>query len=467
MRLQYQRVLPYISPVLRRTWPHRRAAVPAAPVPELTDAGPGPEWDPEPFEDSPPGGSRRFLTRRRVALMALAVVAVGLVVAYTQKDHYTDNAAELTRSLIGDENTARLEAWYFRIQDRIDRTKYSIFGGESDPFGSGGVLVSVIPAVERPPIVYYPIVDGAAALNSEQLRAQLAALNFATPKPMTLPEVRLLLDEPAEGEGVWTTAGLPRSSPSDILMAKTYVRPDSARPYASVAVLLIDARRVRLHFTGGTKDPGGDRGVPGPGRIPDEAYSRLLAAWNGGFQGAHGAFGAYGDGQTYRPLRDGYASLVVMKDGTLKMGAWGDDVTWSDDIESVRQNAILLVKDGEISSRVGEGNNTWGYVKVDSTEFITWRSAVGLTKDGDLLVAAGNSLSAESLAKALWAAGAHTAMQLDINNPYVLTSLFFPQPDGSLHAERFVEAMPDSPGRFLKTQERDFFWVTLDESRYR
>lgn len=460
-------MLPYISPVLRRTWPHRRAAVPAAPVPELAGAEPGPEGEPESFEQAPSDGSGRLLTRRRVALIVLAALAVGLAITYTQRDRYTDDAAELSRSLIGDENTARLEAWYFRIQDRIDRTKYSILGGESDPFGSGGVLVSVIPAIERQPIVYYPIAEGVAAVDSEALRAQLAALNFATPKPMTLPEVRLLLDGPAEGEGMWTTAGLPRSSPSDILMAKTYVRPDRARPYASVGVLLMDARRVRMHFTGGTKDPGGDRGVPGPGRIPGEAYSQLLVAWNGGFQGAHGAFGAYGDGQMYRPLRDGYASLVVMKDGTVKMGAWGDEVSWSDDIESVRQNAILLVKGGEISSRVGEGNDTWGYVKVDSSEFITWRSAVGLTKDGDILVAAGNSLSAEALARALWAAGAHTAMQLDINNPYVLTSLFFPQPDGALRAERFVEAMPDSPSRFLKTQERDFFWVTLDESRYR
>lgn len=200
--------------------------------------------------------------------------------------------------------------------------------------------------------------------------------------------------------------------------------------------------------------------------IPEWAYADLLVAWNGGFQGAHGAFGAYADGQTYRPLREGYASLVIMNDGSVTMGTWGDDLVWSDEIEAVRQNAVLLVKDGEISSRIGEGNDTWGYVKVDSTEFITWRSAVGLTEDGDLLVAAGASLSAESLAKALWAAGAETAMQLDINNPYVLTSLFFQQPDGSLEPERFLNHMADSPSRFLKRQERDFFWVTLDESSY-
>jgi hypothetical protein len=284
-------------------------------------------------------------------------VAGGLLLAagaaYSQKSRYTDDAAELSRSLIGDENTARLEAWYFRIEDRIDRTKYRLFGGDADPFARGGLEVSVLPATQRRPIVYYPIA-ASSGLISDGLREQLAALSFHAPKPMTLPQVRQLQGSLEEGEAVWTTAGLPRSSPTDVLMAKTFVRPDASRPYASVAILLLDARRVRLHFTGGTKDPGGDRGVAGPGLIPPEAYADLLVAWNGGFQGAHGSFGAYGDGRTYRPLRNGYASLVVMKDGTVKMGTWGEDVSWSDDIESVRQNAILLVRDGEVSKRVAE-----------------------------------------------------------------------------------------------------------------
>ena len=57
-------------------------------------------------------------------------------------------------------------------------------------------------------------------------------------------------------------------------------------------------------------------------------------------------------------------------------------------------------------------------------------------------------------------------MQLDINSPYVLTSLFFAQGDGSHEAVRFMDSMPDSPGRFLRAQERDFMYITLDEARY-
>jgi hypothetical protein len=233
-----------------------------------------------------------------------------------------------------------------------------------------------------------------------------------------------------------------------------------------VGVLLVDKRRVRLHVTGGTESPGGDRGVKGPGVIPPSDRGALLVAWNGGFRGPHGGYGMYADGRQYRPLRNGFASLVLTRDGSVRIGQWGRDVFWSDDIEAVRQNAVLLVDNCEVSRRTNEGNDTWGYVQVNSAEFITWRSAVGVTRDGDLLVAAGNSLSAATLAKALWAAGACYAMQLDINTPYVLTSVFFTQPDGSLKTAKFMESMIDNPGRFLTTQANDFMYLTLDETNY-
>ncbi|HEY6509937.1 MAG TPA: hypothetical protein VIY56_18065, partial [Vicinamibacterales bacterium] len=135
--------------------------------------------------------------------------------------------------------------------------------------------------------------------------------------------------------------------------------------------------------------------------------------------------------------------------------------------EACRQNVILLVDQGEVSKRTTEGNDTWGYVNVNSAEFITWRSALGVTKDGDLLIASGNSLSADTLARALHAAGAYYAMQLDINAPYIITSLFYQQPDGAVKAEKFMESMAPSAANFLSTRERDFFYLVLDDSRYK
>ncbi|MGD9934337.1 MAG: phosphodiester glycosidase family protein [Dehalococcoidia bacterium] len=393
--------------------------------------------------------------RRRWRRIAAGIAAAALVLAatgLTQKDHYTDDLAELSRRTIGDENTARLEGVYFRLQDRIDRAKYRVLGGEGAAFNEH-VTVQYVAREPRPVIV----IDRKAKPAPE--RPEL--IDFPPPpKLLEFPKVQKLREKPDPGEGEWTTAGLPGTTPERPLMAKTFVRPDPGRPYAVVGVLLVDASRVRLKMVGGTKDPGGDRGVAGPGAIPETDLTDVLVAWNGGFQGPHGGYGMTANGKEYRPLRNGLATIAVMDDGSLKMGEWGRTLTREPGMAGIRQNAALLVENCEVSSRTSEGNDTWGYVEVNSADFITWRSAIGLTKEGNLLVAAGNSLSAATLAKALWAAGACTAMQLDINTPYVLTSLFFKEQDGSLRAERFMPSMPDSPGRFLRTQERDFMYLT-------
>ena len=403
---------------------------------------------------------RPLITGRRIALGVVLVLVLLMGGAYSERHRFSAQGADLSRRLIGDENTARIESWYFVLQDRADKLKYRLFGGETNPFEAGEVVVQVVPRPEAP--VYR--INLARRADADVPLIRLPTL----PPYMTPPEARPL-DEGSleEGEGVWTAAGLPRSSPTDPLMLKTFITPDPSRPYASVAVLLIDSRRTKLHIMGGTEDPGGDRGVIGPGAIPQSDLANLLAAWNGGFKGPHGGFGMVADGLEYRPLRNGLATICVDAAGVITMGEYGNDITRGETTVACRQNAVLLVHNGEVSTRVHEGNDTWGYVQVDSSEFITWRSAVGLTADGNLIVAAGNSLSAATLAKALWAAGAHTAMQLDINSPYVLTGLYFAQADGSLTAEKFMASMPDTATRFFRTQPRDFMYVTFDETRYR
>ncbi len=414
-----------------------------------------------PPDETPSATGRRYfrVTKKRTALVVLLLCFAALGAIYTQKDKIAPQVADTSRRLIGDERTARIEGWSFKIQDRIDKTKYRLFGGSTNPFSDAEVTVQVVPRPQQQVYVYFV---GGVGVTTGPL---LAPLNGGR-LPMALPDTKPLRDDLQEGEGVWTTVGLPRSSPDDVLMAKTFIRPDKSRPYASVGVLLMDSRRIRLSVVGGTVDPGGDRGVKGPGVIPQSALPNLLLAWNGGFKGPHGGFGMVADGKEYRPLRNGLATIAVMKNGTIKMGEWGKDLQWDDNMVAVRQNAVLLVDHGEVSKRTSEGNDTWGYVEVNSADFITWRSAVGLTKEGNLLYAAGNSLSAKTLAEALWAAGAVTAMQLDINAPYVLLGTYFQQPDGAVKSTKFMDGMSDSPSRFLKAQERDFMYVTFDDPLY-
>ncbi len=409
-------------------------------------------------------GLRALYSRHR--RLAAAVLAMPLLLAgafFVGVRVYPEQASATSRRLIGNEATLKVEGAFFSVQDAYGQLKFRAFGGSGSPFEGEGE--QAVLATSRAP----------ASADDAGLDEELTPLPAPTPPkpaPMPLPEVRQLRSELAAGEGVWTAAGLPRSTPEDMLMARTFVRPDPARD-AAVGVLLLDKRRIRLHIVGGTKDPGGDRGVKGPGVIPEADRANLLVAWNGGFQGPHGNNSMFGVDYRglptlYRPLRDGLASVVVGSDGTVRIGQWGRDIGMAPDTVAVRQNVVLLVENCQVSKRTGEGNSTWGYVSAtDTAAFITSRSAIGLTANGDLLVASGTNLSAATLARSMWAAGACWAMQLDINVAWVVTSLFFPQENGTLKAEKFMpKAMTPDPAKFLKTQERDFMYVTLDETNY-
>ena len=413
------------------------------------------ETAPEPSPDS----HHHRLTWKRGILAALVVLFLAAGGAYSQKDKITPKAADASRKLIGDERTARIEGWFFNLEDHTNKLKYRLLGGEEDPFAVKEVQIQFVPRPEAKEVTYF--------VGTSRPFGQTLTAEALGPLPLSPPKTTLVLSDAQPGEGVWTPQGLPRSTPADTLMTKTFIRPDKSRPYASVGVLLVDSRRVHMKMVGGTAEPGGDRGVRGPGIIPKEDYKSLLIAFNGGFKGPHGSFGMVANGKEYMKMRNGLATICVSKDGNMKLGEYGRDFTWDENFEACRQNAILLVDHGEISKRTTEGNDTWGYVNVNSSEFITWRSAIGLTKDGNLLIAAGNSLSADSLAKAMYAAGAYMAMQLDINAPYICTGLFYQQPDGSVKSEKFMDTMAPSASNFLGTRERDFFYLTLDESRYK
>ncbi len=397
-------------------------------------------------------------TRRKVGaklgILSAAVLSAGTLfgMAYTNPD----KAANLSRTIIGDENTAQLEQWYFSLQDVIDGVRFRLIGGPTNPF--------LQQTTEEIPIV--------TTISEESTFFETSTILTPPkkPTPLVLPETVLIQPNPAEGEGMWTSEGLPYSTTEDILMARTFIRPDITRPNASTGILLVDKRRIRLNLVGGTTQPGGDRGVYGPGVIPEEDKSDLLVAWNGGFQGPHGGYGMYTDGKTYRPLRDGLASVVVTSDGKISMGEWGRTILWDDSMIAVRQNGPLLVEDCEVTPLAlarGQNNDIWGYVDVNSAEFSTWRSGIALSANGDLMIAAGNNLSAKTLALAFKAAGACSAMQLDINSPHAQITLFQPLPDGSIKGTNFMDSMTGrNPRRFLTKQERDFMYLTYNESRY-
>jgi len=195
---------------------------------------------------------------------------------------------------------------------------------------------------------------------------------------------------------------------------ETFVQPD--RRYRSVAVSLvrIDQRSTRLVLVAGTKDPGG-RGWPWMGGVPIAARSKLIAAFNAGFQFRDTPGGFYTMGRTGpHPLTNGIASVVIYKDGHADVAQWGRDAMMTADVVSVRQNLALIVDHGvSVGGLQSNGNGRWGTKK--SQFQYTWRSGLGVTADGRLIYAVGRQMSLNDLAAALVDGGAVRAMELDMH----------------------------------------------------
>jgi len=280
---------------------------------------------------------------------------------------------------------------------------------------------------------------------------------------MPLPSLAPMVAPALAGEGVWTTEGLPAASPGlPAPVVKTFVRPDPVRPYAIVTMLQFDLRDTNLHMVAGIQQPGGSRGLPGPGVIPsaDQQGGALLATFNGAFKEADGAGGMMVDGTVYVPPIQGAATVAVTANGRVIMGTWGVD--WrlnsgNTTLVAWRQNGPLLLDHG-VMNPLTYNAAAWGISILDHT--YTWRSALGLTNHGTLLYAAGNALSAATLARALRAAGAVTAMQTDINPFWVRAFTYGHDAAGNLTVSKLYPAMAGTGAEYLYGDVRDFFYVT-------
>ena len=177
---------------------------------------------------------------------------------------------------------------------------------------------------------------------------------------------------------------------------------------------------VRFDLHVGTTDPAvGSAVIPLDSRAsigPDE-IPLLLAAFNGGFKESSQAGGFELDGEVLNPLVTGMASFVIDADGATHVGVWGAGLPApGEQVESVRQNLPPLVSGGAASPTVGDAT-TWGAMLGPGPAVA--RSGLGQDSKGDILYAAGMSLTPTDLAASLVEAGAVDAMQLDINPEWV------------------------------------------------
>ena len=259
------------------------------------------------------------------------------------------------------------------------------------------------------------------------------------------------------GEGIWKTHPL-KLFPGQNVMAYTFVRPDPARPFAYVTLVMIDMSKMVLSAVAGTQQPGGPVGVPGPGIIPPDIVSsgNLVAAFDGGFMYRDGMYGMIVDGKTYLPLKNNVGTLVGYKDGTLKIVNYtGQDL--GNNIAFIRQNCPILVENGQVFAQNQLNKKLWG--RTFNADIYTWRSGIGLTAQGNLIYAVGNNLSPESLATALKMAGAVNAIQLDINPFWVRFNIFDSNGDGTYNISTLTKDLKDGSKAYLGGYSKDFFFI--------
>jgi hypothetical protein len=188
--------------------------------------------------------------------------------------------------------------------------------------------------------------------------------------------------------------------------------------------------------------------------VPPQLRGGLLATFNSGFKLEDSGGGFTALGQVYAPLRDGMATLVGFRDGRVEVREWAGGSQPGPTVLFARQNLPLILENGQLNPNLSNGS-LWGATLGNAIR--VWRSGIGVDARGDLLYAAADNQTAESLALILRQAGAVRAMELDINSEWV-TFNFYGAP-GASEASKLLPDMTREATRYLEPDDRDFFAV--------
>jgi hypothetical protein len=217
-------------------------------------------------------------------------------------------------------------------------------------------------------------------------------------------------------------------------------------------VAWIDATRAWLQLYPGRYEPPGVTGALA--QVPPQLRGGLLATFNSGFKLEDDGGGFVAFGHVYAPLKPGQATFVRYRNGTADIVSWSGGPAPGPNVEFARQNLPLIVEGGRLNPNLSDGPE-WGATLGNAVR--VWRSGVGIDAHGDILYAAADAQTAQSLAQILLRAGAVRAMELDINSEWVTFNFY-----GGWGAELPQKLLPDmtrDPARYLTPDDRDFFAV--------
>ena len=355
---------------------------------------------------------------------------------------------------IGPAPIAWLEEKTFALRDTMKQAAFKV--------SAGGEALAREPDNTPPP---------ATVLDASQAAADLG---HWPPSP-----VHSMWKTPEPGEGEWTTPTQPwvkhlptpaggEAPPS--MFYRTFVRPDEERPYAKVVLLAMDMRQLDLEMEAGNEDPKPLTGPPGAGRIPRDpaVYTKIAAAFNGGFKTEHGAYGMMLRKRVLLPPQPGIATVIITKDGRYGLGSWGTnkDVGGIQDVEasdivSLRQNLDPLVDNDKVNP---SGRAQWGFT-LPGTTMQTERSGLCVTNAGHLLYAWGDDVSATTLGKAMKMASCVYGMHLDMNphhTGFIFTNITELK-GRNYKSELLDKQMEIDTARYIEYAPKDFFYMTLHD----
>ncbi|MCB0033768.1 MAG: hypothetical protein KDE51_07110, partial [Anaerolineales bacterium] len=262
------------------------------------------------------------ILRHRVLWAALCLLLFSTVLVAANRPNLGADGAQALRSIIGNQGVANLEAAVFNTQDTFRRLQYDSGLAQAEaPWRVSPDLTSTSPtpsptATMTPlPTPLPPVV-----VIRDNLNGKTASLPTMT--PTTLPPTPTPTATPwqpaaavplghIDDEGIWTP--YITNANGATVGYRTFLQPDPERPFTLVGVVALDLQQTELHFVLGTEEPAVEGDLNGFGRIAaaDKTPDRLLAAFNGGFKGTHGQYGAMADGLIALPAKDGLATVAL------------------------------------------------------------------------------------------------------------------------------------------------------------
>jgi Phosphodiester glycosidase len=275
-------------------------------------------------------------------------------------------------------------------------------------------------------------------------RARVQAASYAPPPIPTVITPAL----PSEGQ--WRGTGPLVAGVAPVLV--TTFRSDPSYPQMVAGVAWIDHTRTRLALYPGRYEPPNDGSQQA--QVPPLLRASLLATFNSGFKLQDSGGGFFSRGHLYAPLKDGQATLFGYSNGAVDVRAWTGGPDPGPGVVFARQNLPLIVENGSLNPALSN-DSLWGATLGNAVR--VWRSGIGIDAHGNLIYAAADIQTAQSLAEILQHAGAVRAMELDIN--YDWTTFNFYGTFGAGEPAKLLPGMSRPPTRYLSPDDRDFFAV--------